>query len=48
MLFLRYEKGPGDTVKWLDGADTIADKDAVAVKINILPDWWDEPTGRPA
>jgi|SRR5580704_10336430 hypothetical protein len=48
MRFFRYEKGPRDSVVWLEDGDTIKDKSEVSVKINMLPDWWEEPTGRPA
>jgi hypothetical protein len=39
-----YTEGPNDTIKWVEGE--LHHEDATA-KIGIIPDWWDEPTGKP-
>jgi hypothetical protein len=48
MKMMKYRKGAGDSIEWLNETTTETEKDAVGVKMNILPDWWEEPSGRPS
>jgi hypothetical protein len=45
MKTLKYCKGEGDTIEWLEEETT---GDAVRVQMNVLPDWWEEPSGKPS
>jgi hypothetical protein len=39
-----YSEGPNDTIKWEDGP---CEGKEISSEIGILPNWWDEPTGKP-